>query len=65
MMCLGPRDSFDRSSNRQVLRAYFACAKQPTSEEEFMSFWNSLSEMEKDYYLRANLPMLFYATKDV
>lgn len=30
-----------------------------------MSFWNSLSEMEKDYYLRANLPMLFYATKDV
>lgn len=65
MICLGTREAFNATDNHQVLWAYLANAKDPVSDEEFLHFWNSLSEVEKEYYLQTHLPMLFYATKDV
>lgn len=65
MICTGVNGAYDSTTGHQVLQAYLRQAKDPASEDEFVRFWNSLTKMEKDVYLRTHLPMLFYATKDV
>ena len=37
------------------LKEFFSTPEQPLSTSEFMEFWKSLSEEEKDYYREADL----------